>query len=102
MSVVTHPTHVIHDQEAQTIPLMSAIKPCFRTDYSSSNSVGLQRPRKDKAAPSSGPRENAAKRLSREELYRRVDNKFDGSDREKEEAYNLLKDKSSLVWRHPK
>ena len=69
----------------------------FRTEYNSSHAVGVQRGQRDKPVTVTGVQENSVRDAGREELYRCVDDMVDGSDTMKEEAYNLLKDKSYLV-----
>ena len=69
----------------------------FRSEYTSPHSVGVQRGQRDQSVTVSGVQENSVIDAGREELYRRVDEMVDGSDVMKEEAYNLLKDKSYLV-----
>ena len=59
--------------------------------------MSVQRGQRDKPVSVSGVQENSVTDAGREELYRRVDDMVDGSDTMKEEAYNLLRDKSYLV-----
>ena len=68
---------------------------CFRSDYLSA--LSCETVRKDKSAPSSEPQETATSRV---DLFSGVDRRFDGTDREKEEAYYILKEKYAAVRGH--